>query len=94
MMLMVIVQPAQAQQAAVATNLKSSVGETGRRLERGQVVDGIEPGGRINSRVANRVQLRLRNRIDRFYDPSANAASPFAVAGEQVSAANRGGRRR
>lgn len=45
---------------------------------------GIEPMARLQTRVANRVQSRLRNRIDRNYDPSANATSPFVVAGEQA----------
>lgn len=45
---------------------------------------GVTPMTRINSRVANRVQSRFRNRIDRYYDPSANATSPFKVAEAQA----------
>lgn len=48
---------------------------------------GIDPMARINGRIQNRVQSRLRNRIDRYYDPQANAISPFKVAGDQVRAA-------
>ncbi len=44
---------------------------------------------RPTARINNRVQARLRNRIDRFYDPAANAASPFEVAGDQVRARRR-----
>jgi hypothetical protein len=39
---------------------------------------------RINNRIANRVQSCLRARIDRNYDPQANASSPFDVAGEEA----------
>lgn len=45
--------------------------------------------GRIDDRIANRVQARIRNRIDRYYAPQANAASPFVIAGEQVHIAGR-----
>lgn len=58
----------------------------GQRQTREQVapIAGITPMTRINSRVANRVQSRFRNRIDRYYDPSANATSPFKVAEERA----------
>lgn len=45
---------------------------------------GIEPLARIGNRIENRVQSRIRNRIDRYYSPTANAASPFAVASERA----------
>lgn len=69
----------------------SAAGQTGQRQTREEVAAeaGIEPMGRINSRIQNRVQSRIRNRIDRYYDPQANAASPFAVAGDQARAAGR-----
>ncbi|MBB5712767.1 hypothetical protein [Sphingomonas xinjiangensis] len=64
---------------------------TGQRQTREQVAQdaGIEPMGRIGRRIQNRVQTRIRNRVDRYYDPQANAASPFAVAGEQARIAGR-----
>lgn len=63
----------------------SAVGEAGQRQTRQQgIVAGIEPMARINSRIQNRVQSRIRNRIDRYYNPQANAASPFEVAGDQA----------
>jgi len=55
--------------------------------------DGISPLERIDSRVQNRVQSRIRNRIDRWYDPQANAVSPFVVANERVRSANTSRRR-
>ena len=68
----------------------SSVGEAGQRQTREQAAqEGIEPLARIDSRIQNRVQSRLRNRIDRDYDPQANAASPFEVAGEKALTAGR-----
>lgn len=45
---------------------------------------GTSPLVRVSNRVSNRVQSRLRNRIDRYYDPTANATSPFKVANEQL----------
>jgi len=45
---------------------------------------GTSPLLRVSNRVSNRVQSRLRNRIDRYYDPRANATSPFKVANEQL----------
>jgi hypothetical protein len=67
---------------------RSSVGQVGQRQSRDDVTReaGLAPMGRVNARIANRVQSRIRNRIDRFYSPQANAASPFAVAGEQARA--------
>ena len=67
----------------------SAAGEAGRRQTREQEIGGIKPIGRINSRIANRVQSRLRTRIDRYYDPQANAASPFKAASEEARTAGR-----
>ena len=69
----------------------SAVGQAGRRQTREQTAQqtGIEPMARIDARIQNRVQARIRNRIDRYYDPQANATSPFVVAGDQTRAANR-----
>lgn len=65
--------------------------QPGQRQTREQIAQdaGIEPMARINGRIQNRVQSRIRNRIDRYYNPQANAASPFQVAGEQARAAGR-----
>jgi hypothetical protein len=64
----------------------SSVGRAGQRQSREEAAQliGIKPMGRISGRIENRVQSRIRNRIDRYYDPQANATSPFAVADDQV----------
>lgn len=70
----------QSSQGKAAT---SAVGRAGERQSRASVV-GIAPTARLQTRVANRVQTRLRSRIDRNYDPQANAISPFTVAGEGV----------
>lgn len=70
---------------------RSAAGQAGQRQTREAVAAeaGIEPMGRINGRIQNRVQSRIRNRIDRYYDPQANATSPFAVAGDQTRTAGR-----
>lgn len=69
----------------------STAGQAGQRRTREQIAQdaGIEPMGRINGRIQNRVQSRIRNRIDRYYDPQANATSPFAVAGDQLRTTGR-----
>ena len=69
----------------------SSVGTAGQRQTREQLGQeaGIEPLARISGRIQNRAQMRVRNRIDRYYDPQANAMSPFVVAGDQARAAGR-----
>lgn len=70
---------------------RSAAGQTGQRQTREELAAevGIEPMGRINGRIQNRVQSRIRNRIDRYYDPQANATSPFTVAGDQARTAGR-----
>ena len=77
-----------AEPSQVAT---SSVGKTGQRQTREITSEdaGIKPMARINDRIQNRVQSRIRNRIDRFYDPQANALSPFKDAGEEARTAGR-----
>lgn len=70
---------------------RSAAGQAGQRQTRELLAQdaGIEPMARINGRVQNRVQSRIRNRIDRYYDPQANAVSPFEVAGDQARTAGR-----
>jgi hypothetical protein len=78
-----------------ATVASSSSGQVGQRQTRdiaGQEAK-IEPMARIDNRIQNRVQTRIRNRIDRFYDPQANAKSPFEIAGDEARKAGRGRRR-
>lgn len=79
----------------VGQTAQSSAGQTGQRQTRAtaETAVGAVPLARIGNRVPNRVQSRVRNRIDRYYDPVANAASPFAVAGERIREAT-GPRRR
>lgn len=59
-------------------------GEVGQRQTRLQAAPNITPLGRIPTRIANRVQNRIRNRIDRYYDPQANATSPFRAADDRA----------
>lgn len=79
--------PARSQQASGGKVANSTVGQVGQRQTHGQPLAGIEPLARIDSRIENRVQSRIRNRIDQYYDPQANARSPFEVAGDKVRAA-------
>jgi hypothetical protein len=79
--------PTVAQTQQSGRTADSAVGEVGQRETRADPATGIQPMARINNRIQNRVQSRIRNRIDRFYDPQANATSPFTVAGEQARTA-------
>lgn len=81
---------AQDREAAGGSNADVGSGIVGQRQTREDSGVNIAPMGRIESRITNRVQSRIRNRIDRYYDPSANAASPFEVAGDQVRKSPRG----
>ncbi|MCW4463467.1 hypothetical protein OK349_17300 [Sphingomonas sp. BT-65] len=82
---LVIVDPRAARTA------ETDAGRIGQRQTREDAAreTGIEPMARISNRIANRVQNRLRSRIDRFYDPRANATSPFGVAADQAKVAGR-----
>lgn len=89
---------AAAQQTSRASSAQiagSSAGSVGERQTRSIVAEeaGIKPMARLNLRVQNRVQSRIRNRIDRYYDPQANALSPFKVAGDEARKANSSMRR-
>lgn len=70
----------------------SAAGRAGER-QNNLSVSGILPTARAQTRIANRVQARLRNRIDRYYDPQANSLSPFKVAGDTLKRTNQGARR-
>ncbi|VVS98495.1 conserved exported hypothetical protein [Sphingomonas sp. EC-HK361] len=84
---MAVPAPATAQTTPSGQVAKSSVGKVGERATKEQAASGIEPLDRIDSRIQNRVQSRIRNRIDRYYDPTANAVSPFKVAEEKTRTA-------
>ena len=66
--------------AAPGRTADAGTGLVGQRQTRDEAASNIKPLNRINNRVANRVQNRIRNRIDRYYDPQANATSPFKIA--------------
>lgn len=87
LLLLLSAAPVSAQQEEGGQVATSSSGQVGRRLERGRDMTGTEALGRIESRIPNRVQNRLRNRIDQYYDPAANALSPFDVASDRARTA-------
>jgi hypothetical protein len=64
-------------------------GRIGQRQSRMDTATNVPPLERVRGRVANRVQNRLRTRIDPFYDPQANATTPFRVASEQAETRRR-----
>jgi hypothetical protein len=72
---------------------QASVGTVGERLDEDDAPKIVRPLAAVASRVQNRVQSRLRNRIDRFYDPQANAQSPFIIAADEARVAGRRRRR-
>lgn len=85
----VLVAPAHAQQAEAGQTADSSVGQVGQRQTRETVAESIAPMARIDTRIRNRVQLRVDNRIGRNYDPQYGAASRIDVAKEQARTAGR-----
>lgn len=64
-------------------------GNVGHRQSRDEAVANLQAMERIDTRINSRVQSRVRNRLDRYYDPKANAESPFKIAGEQARIAGR-----
>lgn len=79
--------PVMAQEQSAGRASDSAAGRMGERQLKEAPIANIAPMARVNGRISNRVQSRFRNRIDRYYDPRANASSPFSVAAEE--AANR-----
>lgn len=67
----------------------SAIGEVGQRQTQSQIAPDAQPLARVDGRIQNRVQNRIRNRIDRYYDPQANATSPFTVAADQARTGSR-----
>ncbi|WP_265313335.1 hypothetical protein [Sphingomonas lycopersici] len=90
---MLTTTPAMAQKVTAGRVANSAVGEVGKRQTKEQGVIGIEAMARVDNRIQNRVQSRIRNRIDRYYDPEANAISPFAVASDKARNAVKARRR-
>lgn len=78
--------------ANVGRTATTGTGRIGQRQTREEAAPNVQPLNRIQNRIASRVQNRNRNRIDRYYDPQANAASPFEVASDQARVAGRGPR--
>ena len=76
--------PVAAQDQRVGSVADSAAGKVGQRQETDQNAANIDPIARLDTRIQNRVQSRIRNRIDRYYDPQANATSPFKVAADQA----------
>ena len=93
LLLLALTTPATAQERSGGRTAETSIGEVGQRQRMDEVAPNLEPMVRIPSRIQNRVQSRIRSRLDRYYDPQANAASPFEVAGEQGRKAGRPNRR-
>lgn len=82
------------QVAQAARTAQAAVGEVGQRQTRAHATSSVAPMDRISSRVQNRVENRLRNRLDRFYDPKANATTPFERASAEAREAGGRSRRR
>lgn len=74
----------------VADTVDTGAGRVGQRQSRDELarVTNGQPLARIDSRIGNRVQSRVRNRLDRNYHPTANATSPFEVAEQRSTRVN------
>lgn len=69
---------------------RSAAGQVGQRQTREQAAAKVAPMSVVaNGRIQNRIQSRLRARIDRYYDPQANTLSPFVVAADQERVATK-----
>ncbi|WP_207791105.1 hypothetical protein [Allosphingosinicella flava] len=60
---------------------ESLSGPIGKRKGRDQAY-AMDPMGRVNNRIANRVETRLRNRIDRNYSPAMTFTGSLEAASE------------
>lgn len=83
------VSPTWAQDAQSGQAPLVAAGKVGQRQTREEAAPNLQSLRRVQNRISNRVQSRLRNRIDRFYDPQANATSPFEVASDQARTTGR-----
>lgn len=71
-------------QNRIGSIAQSSVGKAGERQSETELLP-VRPTARIN----NRVESRVRNRIDRSYNPTNDAALAFRAASDQVRAATK-----
>ena len=62
----------------------SSIGRAGERQTESELLP-VRPTARIN----NRVESRVRNRVDRFYNPTGDPTTAFRVASDQVRSARK-----
>src|SRR3546814_20332808 len=82
--LLLMTSSAQAQEVARSGQVAdSAVGQVGQRQTDENSQANIEPMGRRNNGIPNRVQTRIRNRNDRIYDPHALALPTLDVATPQ-----------
>lgn len=89
-----IAVPVNAQVATMQTSARgqlsiTSGGTIGQRQAMPPTALANVPGARVDVRINSRVQNRIRNRIDRYYDPQANALSPFLIAEGQIRSPGR-----
>src|SRR3546814_16322619 len=82
--LLLMTSSAQAQEMARSGQVAdSAVGQVGQRQTAENSQANIEPMGRLNNRIPNRVQTRIRNQIDPTYNPHTTEISPFQFAAEK-----------
>ena len=75
--------PALAQEASTGRVATSSVGEVGQR--RTNALAGVAPLARVNTRVRNRIESRLRTRIDRSQVPLTDSNAGYDAAAQATS---------
>lgn len=59
---------------------ESGSGQVGRRQTTLPNPVATDPTGRLDTRISNRVQTRLGNRIDRYFNPQAFGTAAFGTA--------------
>jgi hypothetical protein len=78
-----VAAPVAAQEAAAGRVTSSSVGDVGQR--RAKAVAGVAPLARVNTRLQNRIEARLRTRVDRNQAPVMDSSSGYDVAARVIS---------
>jgi hypothetical protein len=80
--------PVLAQQSGGSQAPRSAVGQAGQRQTREDAATGVKPMDRLSNRIQNRIDLRLRTRIDPAAREQPTDLSPFVRATEQAQAAS------
>ena len=86
--------PTIAQQPSMSRSAASSVGHVGERLTRNQPTSAIEAGGRLETRIQNRIPSRFQSRLDKYYNANSDDSAAALMAIERALKSPSGSQRR